>query len=244
MLAEAPPEITNQSNLHKQSWFVQVRSLTEKYQLPDPLYVMATSPSKAEWGRVTRLKITSHWASLLCAHASSLPSLTLFRASHMSLSSPSAIWSSCGSSQWEVKKAVVQARMSSGRYRTCWLRRHWAENENGSCRIPGCTGETPGTLQHLATGQCPGLAEASAAAAQMWINHTGDDILLKPLIQDYAAAEPEVFLGFLLDPTTQPPVINLAQQHGREVVDRLCYLTRTWLFMLHKERLKKLGLWQ
>ena len=78
----------------------------------------------------------------------------------------------------------------------------------------------------------------------MWINHTGDDILLKPLIQDYAAAEPEVFLGFLLDPTTQPPVINLAQQHGREVVDRLCYLTRTWLFMLHKERLKKLGLWQ
>ena len=162
----------------------------------------------------------------------------------MSLSSPSAIWSSCGSGQYEVRKAVVQARMLSGRYRTCWLRRHWAEHESGVCRVPGCTGDTPGTLLHIATGQCPGLAAATAAAVITWSKHAGENILLQPLLQEYASADPEVFLGFLLDPSTKPPVISLAQHHGRDVIDQLCYLSRTWLHMMHKERLKKLGLWQ
>ena len=41
MLAEALPHITSQTNLSSQSWFVQVRSLTERYGLPDPLYILA-----------------------------------------------------------------------------------------------------------------------------------------------------------------------------------------------------------
>ena len=39
---------------------------------------------------------------------------------------------------YETKKATVQARMASGRYRTCWLRRHWSEDDTGMCRVPGC----------------------------------------------------------------------------------------------------------
>ena len=244
ILAAAPPEITSHPNLSSHSWFVQVRQLTERYALPDPLMILAYPPSREEWKKTTRLRVTEHWAIHLRAHASSLPSLNLFRASHMSLSCPSPIWSSCYSSQYEVKKAVVQARMGSGRYRTCWLRRHWAEKESGACRVPGCSGDTPGTLLHLATGQCPGLAAATAAAAQHWCNYTGEFPFLLPLLQEYARADPNVFLGFLLDPSTQPPVISLAQEVGRPVIDQLCHLTRTWLFMQHKERLKKLGLWQ
>ena len=76
-----------------------------------------------------------------------------------------------------------------------------------------------------------------------WLRHTGENVFLQPLLQDYAAADPEVFLGFLLDPSTQPPVISLTQDQGRVVIDQLCYLTRTWLYLIHKERLKKLGLW-
>ena len=110
----------------------------------------------------------------------------------MSLTSTSPIWTSCRSLEFEVKKAVVQARMLSGRYRTCWLRRHWSDHETGMCRVPGCTGDAPGTLLHLATGQCPGLAEATAAAVDHWIQYLGENSFLLPLIQEYAGADPRL----------------------------------------------------
>ena len=59
-----------------------------------------------------------------------------------------------------------------------------------------------------------------------------------------ARADPEVFLAFLLDPGTQAPVLALAQVKGREVVDQLYFLTRSWLYTLHRERFRKLGLWE
>ena len=51
------------------------------------------------------------------------------------------------------------------------------------------------------------------------------------------------FLPSLLDPSTQPPAIALAQQLGSMVVDQLCHMTHTWLFLIHKESHVKLGLW-
>ena len=244
ILARTPPESTAHLNTSSQSWFVQVRQLTERYKLPDPLLILASPPSKEAWKKLTKVKVIEHCTTVLREHAASLPSLALFRATHMSLASPSPIWTSCRSSTFEVKKAVVQARMGSGRYRTCWLRRHWGDHETGMCRVPGCTGDIPGTLLHLATGQCPGLADATAAAAFHWAKHAGQYSSLLPLLQDYARAEPSVFLGFLRDPSTQQPVIALAQELGRDIISQLCYLTRTWLFTMHKERLKKLGFWQ
>ena len=152
----------------RQSWFHQLRSLCETYSLPDPIYILANPPSKLEWKKVTKAQVIKLWTKRLRAEAASKPSLANFRASHMSLCSPSPIWTSCYNSPYEMKKASIQARMISGRYRTCWMRRHWAEEESGVCRIPGCTGDAPGTLLHLATGQCPGLASANAAAAAHW----------------------------------------------------------------------------
>ena len=234
------------TNPSSQSWFLQVRGLCMRYSLPDPLYILANPPSKNEWKSASKSRITTYWAEHLRSHAARLRSLHLFRASHMSLTRPSPIWTSCGNSQYEVKKATVQARMGSGRYRTCWFRRHFSGDESGTCRVPGCSGTTPGTLLHLATGQCPGLTAATAAATQHWINFLYDNPLLLPLIQDYTRAKPVTFLAFLLNPSTQPPVIAiaLAQKVGRGVVDMLCHLTRTWLYILHRDRLKKLDLWQ
>ena len=227
----------------RQSWFLQVRTLCNQYQLPDPLYVLANPPLKKEWKKETKLQVVKFWTKKLREHSASLPSLSLFRTSHMSLCSPSPIWTSCSNSPFEMKKASVQARMGSGRYRTCWMRRHWASEETGECRVPGCTGNMPGTLLHLATGQCPGLATATTAAAQHWVNYLQVHPLLLPLVQVLSSGSPEEFLSMLLDPSTQAPVIAAAQEHGQQVVDQLCYLTRTWLFTLHRERLKKLGHW-
>jgi hypothetical protein len=225
------------------TWFHQVRGWCQRYDLPDPLYVLANPPRKGEWKAAARLRVLDHWTQKMRAHAASLPSLALFRASHMSLASPSPIWTSCGSDQFEVKKATVQARMASGRYRTCWLRRHWSGDSTGVCRVPGCTGETPGTLLHLATGQCPGLAAATEAAARHWADFLLLHPHLDPVVQMLLATEPEEFLSFLLDPSTHPAVVDLAQQQGGLVVDQLCFLARSWLYRLHRERFQLLGLW-
>ena len=227
----------------RQSWFLQVRSLCQDYSLPDPLYVLANPPSKAEWKKSTKSSVTKVWLEKFRNEAASKPSLLHFRATHMSLSSTSPIWTSCYNLPYETKKATVQARMLSGRYRTCWLRRHWAEEDTGMCRVPGCTGDLPGTLLHMATGQCPGLAAITAVAAAHWTSFLKVHPLLLPLIQVTINNSPEVFLSFLLDPSTQAPVIALAQEYGHDVVDQLCFMSRTWLYALHRERLKKLGYW-
>ncbi len=233
----SPPLISSQS------WFIQVRALCEQYRLPDPLYVLANPPKKEEWKAHCRLRVTEYWAELLRQHAASLSSLEHFRASHMSLSRPSPLWGSCGSSQYEVRKATVQVRMLSGRYRTCWLRRHWAGDESGHCRVPGCTGSMPGTLAHMVTGECPGLASAKAAAVRHWVSFLTDNPFLLPVIQEHLTASPTQFLAFLLDPSVQPSVIAFTQKLGTSVTDKLCHMARTWLYHFHRERLKKLELW-
>ena len=234
------------------SWFLQVRELCQQYSLPDPLHILENPPKKESFKRQVRQHVLDWWNTKFRAVVAKLPSLQLFRAdlpalqlfraNFMSLSKPHPIWSSAGSSPYEVQKATVQARMLSGRYRTCWLRRHWSGDPTGSCRIPGCSGE-PGTLKHLATGECPGLNDAVVRATGLWTAYLKENPLLFPIIKHYSLGDQDEFLRFLLDPTTLPPVISLSQRHGTIIIEQLCYLTRTWLFCMHKERLKLMNLW-
>ena len=241
MLASPSPSPSS----HSSSWFTQVRDLCSQYGLPDPLYVLHYPEGKLRWKKLAQQHVTQYWNVQLREHAARLQrSLPHFRASHMSLTRPSTLWSSCHGLPYEVRKATVQARMVSGRYRTCWFRRNFGVGESGFCRVPGCTSDLPGTLEHLATGQCPGMATAVTAATTHWGGFLAGNPHLLPLIQDYAAGESSAFLAFLLDPSTQPPVLALAQQLGSGVTDQLCHMTRTWLYSLHKERLVKLGLWK
>jgi hypothetical protein len=90
------------------SWFTQVRSICQQYGLQDPLLVLHSPPTKNRWKSEARLCVTELWGAQLRAQAAALPSLTNFRASHMSLSCPSPLWSSCRGLQYEVRKATVQ----------------------------------------------------------------------------------------------------------------------------------------
>ena len=235
--------VLNSTTSKKQSWFFQIRSLAAQYGLPDPLNTLQSPPTRQSYKTLVRQKILDWWQKKLRAEAAPMKSLHLFNANFMSLARTHPIWTSAGSSPFEVEKAKVQARMLSGRYRTCWLRRHWSGDASGFCQIPGCS-ETPGTLLHIATGQCPSLAHARRKAAGSWHDFLVDNPLLFPLIDCITLGDPEEFLSFLVDPTTTPSVISFAQQHKDiDVIGKLCYMTRTWLFTMHKERLVLLDLW-
>ena len=225
-------------------WFIQVRHLCSKYNLSDPLQVLSEPPTKAQWKSSCTRLVLSFWGEKLRTDASALPSLSHLRYSHMSLTTPSNLLTSCLRDGEEVRKLTVQARMLSGRYRTCWLRRHWSGDTSGFCRVPGCTGDTPGTLLHLATGQCPGLADSTANAVAYWTKFLQSSPHLAPILTMYADGDADTFLAFLLDPSIQAPVLKLAGLLGNSVVNELCHLTRTWLYQHHRARYRALGLWE
>ena len=133
--------------------------------------------------------------------------------------------------------------MLSGRYRTCWLSRHWSGVPTGNWRMPGCSG-MQGSLQHLVTGECPALYGALVRAVAIWASFLKENPNLFPIVKQYSLGPPEEFLSFLVDPTTLPPVIALSQLHGSIIIEQLCYMTRTWIFFMHKQRLKLLNLWK
>ena len=124
------------------------------------------------------------------------------------------------------------------------MRRHWSRGSTGNCEIPGCSDE-PGTLLHLATGQCPSLTAAKSKVVLLWKDFLTTNPVLFPLVSDISLGDQSHFLSFLVDPSTNPSVISLIQTNKPELdlLNKLFYLTRTWLYTLHKERLSLLGLW-
>ena len=122
-----------------------------------------------------------------------------------------------------------------------WLRRHWSGDKSGFCQIPGCS-DTPGTLLHIATAQCPSLARARIKAVSTWHGFFVINPILLSFINNINRNED--FLSFLVEPTTFQNVIDQTQKH-RDIdgMGKLCYLTRTWLYSMHKERLILLDLW-
>ena len=171
------------------SWFLQVRDLSAQYALPDPLDLLENPKSKASLKTLVRSRVIDWWNQKLRKDVVKLDSLVLFRAEFMSLSHPHPIWTTAGSSSYEVRKATVQARMLSGRYRTCWLRRHWSGDPTGVCKVPGCSGDVPGTLVHIVTGECPGLASAYIRAVAIWSSFLKEAPLLFPLIRDVSLGQ-------------------------------------------------------
>ena len=131
--------------------------------------------------------------------------------------------------------------MVSGRYRSCWLRRHWTQ-ESGACRLPGC-GQVPGDVAHLLSGECPALQPYLATT----LDHIPDMLghhpdLLYPVLSALHG-DREAVTTFLLDPSTDPCVIKLVQQHGQgPVLHPLFRVCRAWVWCAHRTRMRMLGL--
>ena len=162
-----------------------------------------------------------------------LPSLQYFNSSFMSLSSPHPIWVHANS-PYEVSKAVVTARMLSGRYRTDRLTRHWTQtNPEGLCRLPGCN-DQEGTLSHILLS-CPALSQSRSNMIRLWSSFMVSRPLLLPIIYRYTIEEPECMVQLILDPTCLPLVVS-CKKSAPEVLQHCLYLGRTWCLSTHTLR--------
>ena len=129
---------TSMVDRFKSSWFLSVRGICLQYSLLILLRLLPAHLNYTHTGRwqASKQKVPDFLNTKLRSEVLKLESLSMFRAEFMSLSHPHPIWTSAGSSPFEVKKATVQARMLSGKYRisTCWLRRHWYGDQSDICK--------------------------------------------------------------------------------------------------------------
>ena len=135
------------------------------------------------------------------------------------------------------------AKMLSGRYRSCWLRRHWTQ-ESGACRLPGC-GKVPGDVAHLLSAECPALQPHLASTLQHLLDMFAPHPHLFHPVTAALHGDREAVTIFMLDPSTDPLVIQLVQLYGSvNVLVPLFQAARAWVWSAHRARMRLLGLEQ
>ena len=226
----------------KDSWFSQIRDLSQQYSLPDPIHILTSPLLKQSYKTDVKKAIFSFWRTSLITEAKPLTSLRYLRLPFLPLGRGAhPVWWTCYSSSSAVRSASVMAKMISGRYRSCWLRRHWTQ-ESGACRLPGC-GMVPGDVAHLLSGECPALQPHLAQTLQHLYDMLAPHPHLLPPVLLALNGDRESVTMFFLDPSTDPGVIELVQLYGQvSVLNPLFRASRAWVWCAHRVRMRLLGL--
>ena len=182
---------------------------------------------------------TCIWQTKFRQEASRLPSLLYFKPQFMSLSAPHPLWSTCGSNSYEICKAIIQAKMLSGRYRTDQFVRHFTDND-GSCAT--CESNVPGDIVHFLL-TCPAFKNTRDRLLQNLETNSDISDKVKTLIKN-ALQTTHTASQLLLDPSVLPSAISLKQTKEPLILPHLLKFSRSWCFSVHKTRMKLLGRWQ
>ena len=131
--------------------------------------------------------------------------------------------------------------MVSGRYKTEMLCRFWTTNRSGACLAETCE-NVPGTLEHLLI-ECPAIEHTRHRLRSLWCLKTINCPPLHRLILEILGSSPEHQVKFILNSTAFPELIKLVQAYGQELQNTVLYLTRTYAFAIHRQKMIHLGRW-
>lgn len=131
------------------------------------------------------------------------------------------------------------------RYYTEAMCSHWSKNKRGLCLLsPVECIDTIEDLNHIIK-ICPVLTPCRQNLV-LFTEKYADKIEsteICALLTNLCDLTHPSFVNFLLDCSSLSEVIASVQQHGQAVLHHLFRVKRTWLFVLHRERLKILGRW-
>ena len=174
-----------------------------------------------------------------------MKSLSLFKPEFMSLCTPHLLWKTAGFSPTKVAMATVQALFLSGRYRCGSLTRNWTLSPgDGTCQVAHeCTGIVEDVFHILRC--CSGLRNVRHGLYDYTTRYSSNlPVPLMQLLRTKCSPANPSFVAFILDCSTDPDAISLSQDIGQDVFDHLFNVTRTWAYVIHRERLKMLGRWR
>jgi len=223
------------------SWFLLIKETCQEYGLDHPLDFMNNPPSKQYFKKLVKLKVCEYWQRHFVDECSELSSLRYFDPTRASLLSPHPIWKFGGDSAYEVNKSNIVAKMLSGRYRTEALKRHWLSNSSGYCVMPTCE-NCIGDLEHLLLF-CPALQTTRNRLFSIWNQKLCQFAPLLAVFHGLVNGTSQDFIAFLLNPSANSKIIRLSQVYGPWVLENVMYLTRTYVYTIHKEKLILTGEW-
>ena len=222
------------------SWFTQIRDISLLYGLPHPLVILDNPPNKERYAKLVKSRIIDYWENKLRGQACMLPSLVYCNLNFMSLAAPHPIWYTAKQNPHEVAKAIQQARFLSGRYRSAYLSRHWnKQNPEGLCLSETCKGAIEDTKHILI--DCRLYDSDRNNLLSFWFQNSDENV--RDLINEALSSNPTNLLQFILDCSSLPFVVKAVQCHGVTILEKLFYLTRTWCFTIHRQRMRYLGKW-
>ena len=232
----------NTAKASSMSWFVQVRDICLLYGLPHPISILDDPIKKSRFKKQAKLAVQDYWQQRLRADAAPLESLAYFNPVYMSLSQPHPVWLTASSNPYEVNKAIIQAQMLSGRYRTESLCRYWSANPGGFCLLKLCL-NTKEDLTHILI-TCPALDNTRSRLVSFFKQYAVKNNVIHNMVTTFLESTDLAYrTQFLLDCSTIPEIILLKQNHGFYILNHLFYLSRSWCYSIHRERLRQLGKW-
>ena len=224
------------------SWFQQVRDLCLKYSLPHPLHLLDNPPRKCSFKALVKRNVRIFWETILTDEATELRSLKYFHPSQFTLTQPSLVWLTSRGNSFECAKSTIIAKMISGRYRSEDLCKHWStSNKLGYCLAYTCSG-VPGDLEHILV-VCPALKDVRHRLTKLWLERSTASPALHQLIRLVLSSPPSVQVQFILDPTLFDGINMLVEIYGLPILEHVLYLTRTYAYYIHREKLIMLGRW-
>ena len=223
------------------SWFVQVRKLCSKYNLPSPINLLSQPLKKESYKSMVKNNIFNFWETKYQEEAEAKPSLTYFKPRFHSLRHPHPLWTTCNNNSFEVNKSVVVARLLSGRYLSDWHCRHWStENSAGICVL--CPDKnTPGTMEHMLVA-CSALEDKRTLLRKHIHEQTEDNLELRAVItaEMSSTASTSNTVQFLLDPSVVLRVQD-SVHNNKFTLQEVFAITRTYCYALHRRRLQMIG---
>ena len=134
-------------------------------------------------------------------------------------------------------------RLLSGRYRSDKLLSHFSSSNSPKCQLECDEPDAVGDLHHFLL-KCSALSARRSVLFDYWDVIVSNNPTCIDIIRSIKVGSDEQLLQFLLDCSTVPEVISLAQIHGDGVYASLFKMTRTFCYSLHRERLKRLNRWK
>ena len=119
------------------------------------------------------------------------------------------------------------------------LASHWSKNKEGYCLAPTCKNKIE-TTKHILI-ECDAYIHCKIRLYSLWISYPCP--IVHGLVLEALSAETDYLLQFIIDCSVLPSVIRASQSFGESILQKLFYLTRTWCWSVHKQRMKLLGRW-
>ena len=209
------------------SWFTQVCSLLQQYHLPHTLILLHNPPDKEAYKNLVKSNVLDYWETKLRSEAEFLPSLIYFYPQYMY----QRLECRCCSLLHNIP---VQSSPDTGPQKI--LRELAPFNHVKISTVLSHQNTFFSTVQPTAYSHTRQRNISLCLNIRGQVSHQLVTLLL-------LSNSSQKTMQFLLDCSAIPEVIHAAQIYGEKVYRDLFYLSRTWCFALHRERMKRLCKW-